>query len=593
MCGISVILDFSGSVEESHLHKMMKATHHRGPDADNILVKEFERSKLLMGANRLQIIDKLEASNQPLVSLNGRYALVFNGEIYNYEELRNKLLNEGVEFITRSDTEVLLFHLVKNGVDGIRDLNGMFAFVFADLENGDLIVARDTIGIKPLFVHRGSNQVIISSEINGILASGLVKKELNEEVIPHYLAYKYAPQPATFYKHVEEMTPGMVWEVSASGEIEKTPTTPRLKTTKGAHLKNMLVDSIVQQYTQSNNTGVMLSGGVDSTLLLAILNKELGYNHVPVYSITGTGKDEAYSRKAAAQYQAEYNEVNVNLSTFDRLGEYLSTIDQPVADSASFLTWLIAEKAKGHSKVLLSGAGADELFAGYNRHKAFYTYLLNRNKNWFKGVKQARYLPQWLEVFSGLRKMAGSLDANPSITFNNFLQSEYFRLDKESIWEENLSNEQHFRRALNFDQNHYLMEDVLAITDHSSMRFSVETRVPYLDNHIITYTNSLPSLDLLSKGRKWMLKELLLSYGGEPYVGRKKKGFGLPIKEWFKQSEKKDWWSFNKKECQLHSFVTSQSIDILIKKHLSGRADFSQELWRILVLQKWLEHNFQ
>ena len=222
MCGINVILDFSGKAETNHLQKMMVATDHRGPDASNFLEREVGKAKLLMGANRLQIVDKLEASNQPLVSLDGRYALVFNGEIYNYEDIRNNLLNKGVQFITRSDTEVLLFHLIKKGTDGLKDLNGMFAFVFANLESGELIVARDSMGIKPLFVHRSKKKIIVSSEIYGILASGLVDKQLNEKVIPHYLAYKYALRPSTFYKGIEEMKPGTVWEVASTGEIEES-----------------------------------------------------------------------------------------------------------------------------------------------------------------------------------------------------------------------------------------------------------------------------------------------------------------------------------------------------------------------------------
>ncbi|MCB0505734.1 MAG: asparagine synthase (glutamine-hydrolyzing) [Cyclobacteriaceae bacterium] len=592
MCGINVIFDFSGKAETSHLHRMMKATHHRGPDTSNFLKSDTGTARLFMGANRLQIIDKLEASNQPLVSLNGRYALVFNGEIYNYEEIRNDLLHEGIQFNTHSDTEVLLFQLIKRGIEGIAKLNGMFAFVFADLDSGELIVARDRMGIKPLFVHKSKKQIIISSEINGILASGLVAKELNEEVIPHYLAYKYAPRPSTFYKQIEEIEQGAIWEVTATGRVEKSIIQAPSKSGRNVPLKNLLIDAVVQQYSQANTTGIMLSGGVDSTLLLAILNKELGYNHVPVYSIAGTGKDSSYASQAARQYKAEYNEVNVTENTLSRLDEYLATIDQPIADSAALLTWLIAEKASGNSKVLLSGAGADELFAGYNRHKAFYTYLKNRDKLWFKEIKKAGQLPNWSGTLSGLKKMAKAMDPNPSVTFNNFIQSDFFRLTPAPLWEEELSVEQHLRNGLLHDLRNYLESDVLAITDHATMQHSIEARVPYLDAQVIAFSENISSEELLADGNKWMLKEILIGYEGGDYAKRKKHGLGLPINSWFKKQDQKDWWDFNQKESQIHTFVTSQVIDELIQKHQSGKVDHSQELWRILVLHKWLEHNF-
>lgn len=592
MCGINVILDYSGRAETSHLEKMMAATHHRGPDASNFLKQEVGKAKLFMGSNRLQIIDKLEASNQPLVSLNGRYALVFNGEIYNYEEIRNKLLSEGVQFITRSDTEVLLFHLIKKGTEGIKDLNGMFAFVFADLESGELVVARDLMGIKPLFVHRSNKQIIISSEINGILASGLVNKELNEAAIPHYLACKYAPRPSTFYKGIEEMKPGATWEVISAREIEESKIPPPKSSGKTITLKNLLIDSVVQQYSEANHTGIMLSGGVDSTLLLAILNKELGYNHVPVYSIAGTGKDGHFARQAAGQYKAEFNEIFINESRLDQIDEYVQTIDQPIADSAALLTWLIGEKAAGHSKVLLTGAGADEFFAGYNRHKAFQFYLHNRNKWLGKGIRWGKRLPEWKGKMSSFKKLANAIDYNPSVTFNHFLQSEVFRHNSESLWEENITNEDHLRKALLHDQVNYLSSDVLAITDHATMQHAIETRVPYLDNNLVAFSRSHSAEELIGKGAKWMLKDILASYEGEKYTKRKKFGLGLPINDWFRNTKRKDWWEFNKKESQIHTFVTSQVIEELIQKHQSGKADYSQELWRVLVLHKWLEHNF-
>ena len=598
MCGISVILDFTGNANSTHILNMMDATKHRGPDASHFKQNTIEGNTLFIGSNRLKIIDKEDHSNQPFVSQEGRYALVFNGAVYNLEELKNELLTLGVHFTTQSDTEVLMHWLIHKGTKRISDLNGMFAFIFADLVQGNLIISRDKMGIKPLFIHQSQNLFIISSEINGILASGLVAKELNEEVIPPYLAYKYVPRPATFYKYIEEFLPGTIWEIDNKGGIEKTIILKK-EYVETFDFKQLLIDSVVQQYSQANNTGIMLSGGVDSTLLLAILNKELGYNQIPVYSIVSTEsknkfatQDAGFAPKAAKLYQANYNEIEINENSFGLLDDYVQTMDQPIADSGALLTWMIAQKANGKSGVLLSGAGADELFAGYNRHKAFYAYLKHRNKAWFKALMQAKRIPSLSSPFLHFKKLANSIEDSPSATFNNFIQSDVFRMPTQSLWENNISNKSHFREALNHDLLNYLSSDVLAITDHATMQYSIETRVPYLDAQLVNACENMPANDLIKKGSKWILKELLLQYDGKIFANRKKEGLGLPMNNWFRGPKNNHLWDFNSKENYIHKFVSRNLINELLVKHQSNKQNLTQELWRILILHKWLNKNF-
>ncbi len=602
MCGISMILDFTDNVHSEHIQLMMDATKHRGPDARNSIEKSFGKGRVFLGSNRLQIIDKDAYSNQPLVSADRRHGLVFNGEIYNFEELRNQLLSMGVQFTTRSDTEVLLYWLVHKGKEGIVDLNGMFAFVFIDYLESTLLIARDSLGIKPLFVHKSKKQLIFSSEIKGILSSGLVTKELNEEAIPHYLDYKYAARPGTFYKGIEEVMPGSIWQIDQCGKAEKSNIQSPLRETliwnkdvDSTDIGQLLIDSVVQQYSEPNNTGIMLSGGVDSTLILAVLNKELGYRNIPVYSVATKGKnkyatqDGPYAAKAAKLYQAEYNEIDIDVSSFGDLDEYTQTLGQPIADSGGFLTWLIAQKAAGKSKVLISGAGADELFAGYNRHNAFYNYLKYRDKSWFNLVKQGKKLPSLSPFIAQFKKLASSIDANPSTTFNNFIQSGSFRTHN-NLWNEKLNNEAHFRESLSHDQNNYLSADVLAITDHATMQYSIETRLPYLDNNLVVATQNMAADHLIKNGPKWMLKEQLVKYGGKQFVNRKKQGLGLPMDDWFRINT--HWFDFNKKESLVHQFVSRKKINALLKTHNLGKENLTQELWRVLLLHKWLNHNF-
>ncbi len=588
-----MILDFEGNAQLEHLQQMMEAIKHRGPNASRHLEKFFGGGTLFLGSNRLQIIDKDSHSNQPFVSQDGRYALVFNGEIYNYEELRNELLAKGTRFTTRSDTEVLLYWLIVKGKEGIGRLNGMFAFVFVDFLSTELIIARDKLGIKPLFAARTNNKLIISSEIKGVLASGLINKELNEEAIPHYLAYKYAPKPATFFKNIEEIMPGTIWQVNAKGKVVESIIKDNVEGGE-RDIHQLLIDSVVQQYSESNNTGIMLSGGVDSTLLLAILNQELGYRNIPIFSIANRKKnkydtkDGTFSAKAAKLYQAEYNEIGIDHHSLRTLDNYIKTLGQPIADSGGFLTWLVAEKASGKSNVLLSGAGADELFGGYNRHKAFHTYLIHKGKPWFNLLKRGKRVPSFSAKLNQLRKFANAIDTDPSTTFNNFLQSDTFRINS-PLWELNLTNEKHLRKALEFDQQNYLAADVLAITDHSTMQHSVETRVPYLDTQLFKATQNLSIKELLKKEQKWLLKGPLINYGGKEFASRKKQGFGLPMNDWLKNEM---YWEFNSNDQLIHTFVSQQKIETLRKIHSSGKENLTQELWRMLLLHKWLAHNF-
>lgn len=587
MCGISMILDFDGYAQAKHIHPMMNAIKHRGPDDKNYLYKPFGNGKLFLGGNRLKIIDRDDNANQPFVSKDGNYALIFNGEIYNFENLRNELVAEGVVFTTRSDTEFLLHWLISKGRDGIKNLNGMFAFIFVNFLSVKILIARDHLGIKPLFFHQSQNKFIFSSEIQGVLASELVEKKLNEVAIPHYLAYKYAPRPATFYKEIDEFMPSSIWEIDKKANLKKSAFRPKPELIK-TPINELLIDAVVQQYSEPNNTGVMLSGGVDSTLLLAILNKELGYRNVPVYSVATRNKnkfdtkDGIYAKQAAKLYEAEYNEIGINQSSLNNIDEYIKTLGQPIADSGGYLTWLLAEKAVEKSNVLLSGAGADELFGGYNRHTAFYKYLTYKNKWWFSLLMQGGRLS------NQLNKLAKSVNTDPSTTFNNFIQSDTFKKNG-SLWDADFNNEDHFKKALIYDQQNYMGADVLAITDHATMQHSIEARVPYLDTQLVALARELSGQTLLKKEPKSILKEQLIMYGGIPFSERKKKGFGLPMNDWIKANS---LWEFNAKNNFIHKFIPMQKIKDILQMHTSNKENLTQELWRILLLHKWLAHHF-
>ncbi len=592
MCGIHLIL--STSKQTPALQRMLKATAYRGPDASGMTETALGKAQLGLGSNRLQIIDNDEQSHQPFTSDCGRYLLVFNGEIYNFQTLKNELLSQQVTFKTGSDTEVLLSWLMVKGSAGVAHLNGMFAFVFVDTVKNTLLMARDASGIKPLFVHQSRGLLVAASELKAIFATNLVKKELNEAAIPSYLTYKYVPAPNTFFKTIQEIPPGSIWQVDDCFTIQKSRFVPAF-TPSTQPLKELLLDALAMQFNPQQ-AGLMLSGGVDSTLLLALLAQEFGYRHIPVFSVLAennrTGKptqDTDFAPRAAKLYQADFNPVNLTEKSFEQIDAYVQTLNQPIADSAGFLTWLLAGQAKKLVKVLLSGAGADELFAGYNRHRAFAAYLNNREKPWFKLLLSTRQLPLALPMGNVLHKLAHAVHEDPSITFHHFIQSDTFSKPT-GLWPAQPNTEQHLRLALNHDYSHYLSGDVLAITDQATMQHSIEARVPYLDTTLVATQHAQPAFSLLSQGPKWQLKNLLAQYQGKAFAQRKKQGFGLPMNHWL--TNHKPNWAFNQNEQLLHQFVPANKISRLVALHTRKKQDFTQELWRILLLQKWLVRHF-
>ncbi len=600
------------------IRQMLSATTHRGPDHMGKRLFSIKDANVHIGANRLRIHDITERSDQPFQDISGRYAIAFNGEIYNYDELKNELIRNGCVFRTSSDTEVLLQWLIQKGEQGIRSLNGMFAFAYFDLEMGSMIVARDSWGMKPLYYTNTGTQIIISSELQGILASGLVKRSLNRTQIVHYLQYKYAGRPETFYENILELEPGFYLKYE-KGEykviryketseflfnIEAGEKTNRLST----EIEKLLRNSLLTHLQSEVPLGLLLSGGVDSTLLLALAREE-GYS-VPTFSIVnhksdvsyGT-EDYKYARKAALQYRSDHTVIEVDDTILGGFNEFISQMDQPVADSGAWMTWLICQKASESVKVVLSGAGADELFAGYNRHRAYYWYL--RHHKEVKALMPAirftgsvlpdgRNFPLRKRVHL-YKKWAQSIDSDPVVTWNRMISTpEYMDINNIGLWPDMMNTNAYMRHALENDRLQYLISDVLAISDRMSMQSSLEMRMPYLDGALSDFARSISPEILLMHGGKGILKEILKTYGGKKFAFRKKEGFGLPAGNWFR-NKKHDylWGLFSGNDHLIFDFVKQEEILKMIERHRGGAVDLSQKLWSVLVLGHWLAKEFE
>jgi len=618
MCGINVIIDKSMLISGEAIRQMLSATTHRGPDHKGQKLYSTKDANIHIGANRLRIHDIATRSDQPFQDISGRYAIAFNGEIYNYDELKNKLIRNGCVFRTSSDTEVLLLWLIQRGVQGIRELNGMFAFVFFDLELGSILAARDSWGMKPLYYTNNGTQIIISSELQGILASGLVKRSLNRNQIAHYLQYKYADRPETFYENILQLEPGFClkyekgkYEIDRYNEkseflfnIESGDNISGLST----KIENLLRDSLLTHLQSDAPLGLLLSGGVDSTLLLALAREE-GYS-VPTFSIVNRKSDVSfgtedykYARMAALQYQSDHTVMEIDDTILEGFNAFISQMDQPVADSGAWMTWLICQKAAESVKVVLSGAGADELFAGYNRHKAYYWYLKHHKAvkalmpvirftgsvlpdgRYFPLRKRARLFKRW----------AQSIDTDPEVTWNRMISTpEYMDINRVESWPDMMNNNAYMSHALENDRLQYWISDVLTISDRMSMQSGVEMRMPYLDVALSDFARSISPESLLRRGGKGILKEILKTYGGKKFAFRKKEGFGLPAGNWFRYKKHDYLWElFSENDHLIFDFVKQEKILRLIDRHRGGTVDLSQELWSVLVLGHWLAKEFE
>ncbi|NJN25392.1 MAG: asparagine synthase (glutamine-hydrolyzing) [Cyclobacteriaceae bacterium] len=605
MCGINCIVDKKNKLSNSLISLMAEGTRHRGPDETKTVQMLSANCTYHLAANRLKITDQSFVASQPMCSDDGKTAMLFNGEIYNFHELKNELLQKGIRFFSNSDTEVLFHWLRMYGREGVKRLEGMFAIIFVNLENDEVFVVRDKFGIKPLYYFHDNRCLIVSSEIKAIIGTGLVEKELDPQQVSHYLAYKYAQSPGTFFKQILEVLPGQTLIVRKDEIIHEIYTEPicAKEELENATIENLLCDSLLQQIEAQVPLGLLLSGGVDSTLLLALAQKE-GFQ-MPTFSIVNSRdeqsfgtKDHAYAKLAAAQYGAIHHEVELNSSMLGNFEDFISTVDQPIGDSAYWMSSEICKYASSSVKVLLSGAGADELFGGYNRHRAFDHYLKNR-KYYSMAAPILRPVIDLLPTGKAMPfrkkiklidKLLRSIAHNPENTFRHFITFDEFR--EGILPETETSTNDKLGWALQHDRKNYLVSDVLALSDKASMLHGVELRVPYLSGKLADYLARIPGEKLMKGGGKRPLKDLLIKYGGKKYAYRAKEGFGLPLGHWLMDKKANHLWDvFHTENSLIYQYVNKEKIDRLVGEHKRKAEDHGPLLWSVLVLAHWLELN--
>jgi asparagine synthase (glutamine-hydrolysing) len=614
LCGITGIWSKKSETKQdfSSIHLATDALKHRGPDATGI--KAYTNCAL--GHTRLAILDCDARSNQPFLSADERYSLVFNGEIYNYEFLKAKLQKRGVQFQTTSDTEVLLHQLIHYGKAGLDDLNGFYALAFYDQEENTLILARDPVGIKPLLVSEAESRVCFASEMKAMLP--LVRdRSLNLKGLNQYFSLTYSAAPETVLKGIEALLPGEIRvyqeRQQQSFMMRKPQPKKRVDNYEDAcgQLKSLLSESVELRLIADVPVGTFLSGGLDSSIISALAKRNkpdletfsVGFDH-PYFN------EQKYADEVARHINSHHNTILIDKVSFqENFDRFLKSLDQPFADSSAFAMFLLAEKTREKVSVALSGDGADELFGGYRKHMAaaHIRELGFGKKMALKSLKMAlKPLPssrsgKWGDLKRKMNRFEQGLNlAHPErhwfwCQFINdsarkmLLKPELYQSIKSPvIWSENDLNAE-----LLADQSLVLPNDMLKKVDAMSMAHSLEVRTPFLDQSLVAFANQLPaSFKLNHKEGKRILKDTFKDLIPETILQRKKKGFEVPLEFWLKDqlSEQFNRPIFSKDYLENQAVFNSDYIQHL-KKNLDQAltGDHIYLIWSLIVFQNWWE----
>jgi asparagine synthase (glutamine-hydrolysing) len=541
MCGINVLISPDSSAPKL-LEQMMLRTAHRGPDGNGACHIE---GKIHLGANRLKVLDLSQEADMPFWSSCGQYVLVWNGAIYNYKALKKTLMSEGHQFRTESDTEVLLYWLVYKGTSEISSLNGMFAFALADLAKQELWVGRDSSGEKPLYFQQTHGNWIFSSESKGVAAALECAPSLNNPEFASYFYYRFTSPNSSFFEGISQLIPGTGMIISFDGTLNKKfewTASRELAATPDFSWEGLLKKAVVNTIHTDRQVGMILSGGVDSSLLYALYYEQYG-KPLPTFTAAVENRyrqkynDPQFAKRFHDKYPADHHEITITFQDVQENWEcYIKSVDQPIGDSAGFMSWMIGKEAKPHATVLLSGAGADELFGGYTRHEAF--DLILRFPKLFSLLKGlGRFLPFSFPI----ERLLAAVKEDPSETFIQMAALAPMSLPVLNQWKMYYpKGKDPYLSALNYDRKVYLANDVLRLNDNVFMSHGIEMRAPYLDGEILGAIEVFPERQREEKGKKW-IKTALEQRGLAFIAHRKKKGFGLPLLEWTREKQYLNW----------------------------------------------------
>lgn len=623
MCGIlGVCSNCAISDPPADFLRALNCISHRGPDMEGVW---FDReSGIGLGHRRLSILDLSESGKQPMHSHNGRWVISYNGEIYNWLEIRRELEAEGCEFQTTSDTEVLLESISRYGLE--RSLSrwvGMFAFILWDKKDKRVWIGRDRFGEKPLYYAWCGNQWWIASELKSINQVSALDRELDTKAIDLFLRYKYVPDPLTVFKQVKKLPPATIAELKKDGtcqpqlywNFEDVIQAGLRQSFSGsleeasAELEKRLLSILQMQMTADVPVGAFLSGGIDSSLIVSLM-QSLSRRKVHTFSIgfeIPEYDESAYAKAVAHHLKTEHVDLFVSSQqALDVIPELPFIYDEPYADSSAIPTLLVSRLARKDVTVSLSGDAGDELFGGYNRYNLL-------PKEWEKIQSQSAFRRRLLYyAYSGSLRIAESLGLHSlaqkllwrkrTKEIDNF-QDLYLNMmtsfgsvsdlmnypDRERRTPKEFDVSSIYQYAMACDTVEYLPGDILTKVDRAAMSCSLETRIPFLDHRLVEWIWSLPiDYKITDQSTKIILRTILERYVPKALFERPKMGFGVPIGDWLR-GHLRDWAEslLSPQAIQRVGVLDYKKVQVVWQSHLSGKVNQQYRLWPLLMLQAW------
>jgi len=623
VCGIcgTIYHTVDRKVDRALIKKMSSVLAHRGPDDEGVYIKD----NVGLAHRRLSIIDLTPAGHQPMSNEDGSIWIVFNGEIYNYLDLRKQLQDKGHIFASHTDTETIIHLYEDRGVECVYDLRGMFAFAIWDENKHRLLLARDRAGKKPLVYTHNKEGLLFASEIKSLLIDPSVKKEVDYCALHHYLTYQYIPSPLTSFAGIKKLPPAHIliyergnlvvkryWRLSYQNKLQL----PSVKD-YGERFLEIFQEAVGIRLRSDVPLGAFLSGGIDSSLVVAMMSKQMD-QPVKTFSIGFEEEDYdelAFARITAKKYKTDHHEFIVKPDAIEVLPKLIWHYNEPFADSSAIPTYYVSKITREYVTVALNGDGGDESFAGYER------YLADKLADYYRFVprflregiirKALDFLPLGTNRRSFLRKLkrfVRGISEDPErryvrwiCFFDNEMKDDLYTpsfkehiKDIDSVdltvdWYKKADGKAFIDKTLFVDVMSYLPEDLLVKVDIASMAHSLEARSPFLDHKVMEFAASLPS-DLKLRGieTKYLLKHTLSEILSEEILRRKKMGFGVPLDVWFRKDLKEMTYDvLLDKRCTERGYFKRESIQRLLDEHVLGHYDHSYRMWALLFLELW------
>lgn len=625
MCGITGIIGHNAA---NYIEQFTDAIKHRGPDDFGIYQNEW----LAFGHRRLSIQDLSTLGHQPMFSADGRYCIIFNGEIYNHKEIRSTL-QQTYPFQSSGDTETLLYALIEYGESILNKLNGIFAFAFYDSLSGDILMVRDQFGIKPFYYYADDHTFLFSSELKSLLHYPALDKALSYEGLFNYIYFLYSPAEKTPFEHVKKLEPGHLirlnahqpgqfelvkyYEIPFIGIYHKKPEDEWVDL-----LEAQLLKAVECQMLADVPVGAFLSGGLDSSLMVAMAKNIAGHSFKQCFTIEtdhhvdneGFTQDLPYAKLAAAHIGVDLHIVKAEIDIQQDFGTMIWHLDEPQADPAPLNVWKICQDARAMDiVVLLSGAGADDLFSGYRRHQSLYYHqyiqwlpfvlrnLLSKMVDKMGYLTPAvRRLKKFLTLNKGVNVEAGMAELFAWLQLEevkSLFSEEHKHIiknyDPKSVLLNSLKNIPKETALLNkmlyWDTKYFLTDHNLNYTDKMSMAHGVEVRVPYLDKELVEFSTRIP-VNLKMKGAttKYLLRKVGERYLPKEIIYRPKTGFGAPVREWITGPLHQNvLMHFTPEACKQRRIFDCTAVLDLIQRNKNGEIDASYSIWALLAITNW------